>query len=147
MTNEEAREHLKDILCDVPNDKCIDWIMALKQAIKALEQQSSEDCISRDEAIRIAEQGQIQGYEWQFKKLCDLPSVTPQQTRWIPVSERLPETYGIYLTYIVNPYDSQLSYIMLCDYIGQTWCPVDETASNNVVAWMPLPEPYRESEG
>lgn len=42
------------------------------------EQQPSEDCISREEAIRIAEQGQIQGYEWQFKKLCDLPSVTPQ---------------------------------------------------------------------
>lgn len=68
------------------------------------------------------------------------------QTKWIPVSERLPETDGVYLTYIVNPYDSQLSYVMLCDYIGQTWCPVDETASNNVVAWMPLPEPYRENE-
>ncbi len=37
----------------------------------------SEDCISRDDAFRIAEQGQIQGYEWQFKKLCNLPSVTP----------------------------------------------------------------------
>lgn len=69
-----------------------------------------------------------------------------EQARWIPVSERLPETDGVYLTYIVNPYDSQLSYVMLCDYIGQTWCPVDETASNNVVAWMPLPEPYRENE-
>lgn len=38
MTNEEAKEHLKDILADVPNDKCIDWIEALNQAIKALEQ-------------------------------------------------------------------------------------------------------------
>lgn len=54
-------------------------------------QQPCEDCISREEAIRVAEQGQIQGYEWQFKKLCTLPSVTPQQTRWIPVSERLPK--------------------------------------------------------
>jgi PHP family Zn ribbon phosphoesterase len=40
MTNEEAKEHLKDILADVPNDKCIDWIEALNQAIKALEQES-----------------------------------------------------------------------------------------------------------
>lgn len=39
---------------------------------------TSQDCISRQEAIRIAEQGQIQGYEWQFKELCNLPSVTPK---------------------------------------------------------------------
>lgn len=38
-----------------------------------------EDAISREEAIRVAEQGQIQGYEWLFKKLCNLPSVTPKQ--------------------------------------------------------------------
>lgn len=48
-------------------------------------QQPCEDAISREEAIRVAEQGQIQGYEWQFKKLCNLPSVTPQQNtgKWI----------------------------------------------------------------
>ena len=39
----------------------------------------NEDCISRQEAIRIAEQGQIQGYVWQFKKLCTLPSVEPER--------------------------------------------------------------------
>ena len=160
------------------------------------EQQSSEDCISREEAIRVAEQGQIQGYEWQCKKLCTLPSVTPiiskmeqvedcisrkaveeitweepsytdalnaiteirdkirqlpsvtpqSKTGWIPVSERLPETDGVYLTYIVNTYDNQLSYIMICDYIHPKWFPIDETASSNVVAWMPLPEPFKESE-
>lgn len=75
MTNEEAIMQLK---------KCKSFHNgsygeALNMAIKVLEQQSSEDCISREEAIRIAEQGQIQGYEWQFKKLCDLSSVTPQQ--------------------------------------------------------------------
>ena len=43
-------------------------------------QQPYNDCISREEAIRVAEQGQIQGYEWQFKKLCTLSSVTPKYT-------------------------------------------------------------------
>lgn len=58
---------------------------AYKMAMKALEQQSSDDCISREEAIRVAEQGQVQGYEWEFKKLCTLPSVTPKQKvgKWI----------------------------------------------------------------
>jgi hypothetical protein len=36
---------------------------ALDMAIKALEQQPCEDCISREQAIRVAEQGQIQGFE------------------------------------------------------------------------------------
>ena len=49
------------------------------------EQQPCEDAISREDAIRLAEQGQIQGYEWQFKKLCNLPFVIPQQKigHWI----------------------------------------------------------------
>lgn len=42
-----------------------------------------DDLISRAEAIRIAEQGQVQGFEWQFKKLCDLPSVRPRKGKWI----------------------------------------------------------------
>ena len=36
------------------------------------------DLISRQDAIRLAEQGQIQGFEWQFKKLCALPSAEPK---------------------------------------------------------------------
>jgi hypothetical protein len=51
-----------------------------------------DDCISRDEAIRLAEQGQIQGYEWQFKKLCTLPSVTPQPKigKWLDCYKEMP---------------------------------------------------------
>ena len=43
------------------------------------------DYISRQAAIRIAEQGQIQGFEWQFKKLCTLPSAEPERKKgkWI----------------------------------------------------------------
>ena len=40
-----------------------------------------DDLISRADAIRIAEQGQVQGYEWQFKKLVALPSIEPSIIR------------------------------------------------------------------
>jgi len=92
MTNEFAIALLKQ---DIQNSKInISYrhnevgIKALELAIKALEQQPSEDCISREEAIRVAEQGQIQGYEWQFKKLCNLPSVTPTRPngKWKRIS-------------------------------------------------------------
>jgi len=81
MTNEEVIESLKK-LKSYHNGS---YGTAIDMAIKALEQQPCEDYISREEAIRVAEQGQIQGYEWQFKKLCTLPSVTPQPKigKWI----------------------------------------------------------------
>ncbi len=65
------------------------------------------------------------------------------KTEWIPVSERLPKKSGKYLAYIVNPYDEKLQYSMTCHYSAKinSWFPDDETASANVIAWMPLPEP------
>ncbi len=102
------------------------------EIIKALEQPSYEDCISREDAIRIAEQGQIQGYEWQFKKLCNLPSVTPQQTRWIPVSERLPEEVQKVL--VIDKFETVTTAIYFEK--SQYW-------RDMVVAWMPLPQPCK----
>ena len=37
-----------------------------------------KELIDKNDAIRIAEQGQVQGFEWQFKKLCSLPSEQPE---------------------------------------------------------------------
>lgn len=124
------------------------------------EQQSSEDCISREEAIRVAEQGQIQGYEWQFKKLCDLPSVTPQQTRWILVSERLPKESGRYIvTRGLNACGAMWNRVYIINYSDlmglkseRIWWDGNVGKSDfkridDVIAWMPLPQqPYRESE-
>ena len=69
---------------------------ALKKAIKALEQQN-DDCISRKEAIRIAEQGQVQGYPWQIAELSKLQSVQPEPKtgHWIEddITERSKSAY------------------------------------------------------
>lgn len=74
-------EEIKEVInCDTDAEtkcKMISNILTAKPHYFK-EQEPCEDCISREEAIRIAEQGQIQGYEWQFKKLCTLPSVTPE---------------------------------------------------------------------
>lgn len=76
------------LYADKLRNKALSDYERLDHAINELERQicdtprnnleiTSQDCIIREEAIRIAEQGQIQGYEWQFKELCNLPSVTP----------------------------------------------------------------------
>ena len=84
MTIEEAIDYFKRSYAVGDRDEDRQHDEALEMAIEALEQKPCEDCVSRQEAVRIAEQGQTQGYEWQFKKLCNLPSVKPQQTgHWI----------------------------------------------------------------
>ena len=82
-----------------------------------------------------------------------LPSAQPEP-QWIPCSEMEPKKSGRYLcthsgTGIVSPdyyttheqaeelfADPEDEYLDLEEYIGWT--------SKNVIAWMPLPEPYRE---
>lgn len=63
-----------------------------------------------------------------------LPSVTPKQ-RWIPTSERLPEPFGHVLR-TVKSIGWNGTFSIYVD-IG-TICPID----TDVIAWMPLPEPY-----
>lgn len=68
-----------------------------------------------------------------------------EKFKWIPISEGPPKEDGKYLAYIVNKHDPRFRYSMTCQFINGSWCPDDECASDNVVAWMPLPEDYKES--
>ena len=66
-----------------------------------------------------------------------IPPVNPQElkTRWIPVSERLPEERGYYLT-------TTMYHAVCFDYWGGE-C-FDRT--EEIIAWMPLPAPYEPQE-
>lgn len=80
-----TKEILEEILVEYGmqfTDALADRLM---KEFEALEAKPCEDCISRQAAIRIAEQGQVQGYEWQFKELIKLSSITPAQKigHWI----------------------------------------------------------------
>jgi len=69
-----------------------------------------------------------------------LPSAQPEQ-RWIPCSERLPEEGEIVLTQANIENMISLCVASRQDYnYWKGW----NTREINVVAWMPLPEPYRE---
>lgn len=76
----------------------------------------------------------------------------PKVGEWIPVSERLPETNGVYnITRTINNLEGEnIYYISDSAYFDGTSTWHDDTRVNhrrpylkNVLAWMPLPEPYR----
>ena len=69
---------------------------------------------------------------------------------WIPTSERLPKESGIYLVTLktdgVAHFESEFPdgfvYVSTYEAVIMNW----EYGGKNVIAWMPLPEPYKEKE-
>ena len=163
MTREEALQ----ILDTIPTIG--EQVDALELAIEALSTEPCEDCISRKEALRIAELGAKEGLLWLQMQLFILPSVQPKP-KWIPVSERLPEDLEpVNITWVNHNPESYYAdikdkpftatghyykgrwywYSSTCqDYLEEYGrCDVDEIDTDiEVIAWMPLPEPYKESE-
>lgn len=60
-------------------------------------------------------------------------NITNEQTRWIPVSERLPEENEMVIV------TSEFGNVTLSTYWKKSYFWDD----NHVIAWMPLPEPYK----
>jgi len=83
-----------------------------------------------------------------------LPPAQPEQ-KWIPCSERLPEKDDVYLVYA--PYYSGGSSsskenhkgVMFSKHKNGKWSIEHgyHKRPNCVIAWMPLPEPYKEDQG
>lgn len=134
---------------------------ALSEAIEALSCSvlpNRSDLISRQDAIDEANAWLLDCFKVQkqdrscglIRRLEDIPSAQPERKkgRWIPVSERLPEEYEYVLLCDREPEpdentdDSRMAVGWLED--GQICCWDDRAARKEFVAWMPLPEPYRE---
>lgn len=104
--------------------------------------------MERKEAIKAIEDNRPRsGYVILNEALDMAITALQNQPVWIPVSERLPEKNGKYLVFLTNPVRNK------SDNVFTGWYNVydkefeTENSLDYVKAWMPLPEPYRESEG
>lgn len=89
-------------------------------------------------AKEVAEKA-LDDYVYQGKTIREWIAIIAKNA-WIPVSERLPEEQGIYLVTIKSG-DTYYRHVDLFNtsYKNGFMMP-------NVLAWMPLPEPYKEGE-
>ena len=100
----------------------------------------SDDTISRQEAIKeiarwigYLDEDMILRIQTGLKKL-------PSAQRWIPVSERLPKEDGSYL--VSGKWGSGKESVGDCEFSVED--EYFQTAWNfNVLAWMPLPDPWK----
>lgn len=144
-------------------------VLQLNRVIKALEQESCEDAVSRkavnelfdseikmyeerietrkgsnyhDETERIKEfRSRVANAEYWQDKIRALPPVKPTQ-RWIPVNEKLPSIKNQTNKYLVTLKDKTVCDAMFTEHNGKHWWTY-----NDVVAWMPLPKPYNKRLG
>ena len=135
---------------------------AIKEAIKTLEQEPCEDAISKSDVFEIL--GNLMSIPYDFDRQINekdvsesmdeikaLPSVilARKKEEWIPCSEKLPKPNELV--------DNVRKYYLIQDEYGDMyvarytiggWISIDSILQDNVVAWMPLPEPNKaESEG
>lgn len=109
--------------------------------------ESFEEKIKRylDNAEYERTHGNLQGC-LEFKQLADWLKELKQlreQTRWIPCSERLPEIHQDVILSLRNldieiGFRSETEPYFYCH--GADGCYIEP---QNVLAWMPLPEPYK----
>lgn len=114
------------------------------------------DCISREQA-KSAIRDRFKDLPSRVEinaVLNELPPVTPQEPRWITVSERLPDTDDEVLCWYEYYHWSQKKVLPdygLGLYLRETSSWFGEVSNGKdvrVIAWMPLPKPYKvESEG
>lgn len=134
---------------------------AIKEAIKALEQQS-EDCVSRQAVLDLATTIQTDDYSGNeiidvvdIEDIKALPPITPTQ-RWMPVSERLPENEeDVLLSVNGDVLKGYFKFDETCYDSG--FEDLDETGwydehdeflyNQDIDAWQPLPKPYEEKRG
>jgi len=109
--------------------------------------------VYEEDVIKLLDRGWKSGVYPAASNIHALPSVQPER-QWIPCSERLPEQYGNYLvSYRTDDFESDIGTFnpdrinsdtgewSACDANGFYWVA---SKGLEVIAWMPLPEPYAE---
>ena len=111
-----------------------------------------DDLISRKEAIDLLKQMRKDGdmVPWEGKDVFARIRELPAEPHWIPVTERLPKDGRQVLVFAMSVHYALAKYDEMRDADGtykKQWVTFDAWKPyytiKDVLAWMPLPEPYK----
>lgn len=97
----------------------------------------------KDDCFKLNEK-----YKAEWLDISNLPSVTPQEPRWIPVSDYLPVTNDeVLVTYIVNG-NHKKRYVETANCFDGEWSSVNDeyripNTKIEIIAWCEMPKPYK----
>lgn len=148
MTMEEAIKLLENT--DHLNDAPSGYFEALDIAIESLQNLSKpnnglqgSDLISRQDAIDAWDKLSKRGRTEFDQVLMTLPSAEPK-TGWIPVSDRPPKENGKYIASLEDSVYPEASFFNGKWFMRSLNGIAREFGEYEVIAWMLMPEPYRE---
>ena len=150
MTREEAIKIIHKMLActdlTVRANLNADMVSACNLAIKALEQEpTTKNNLGVDAVSRQAVLDLIADYDLSMGQVVRgihaLPPVTPQEPRWIPVNKQLPKIHNYSEAYLATLSNGEVTEVMFTETNGKSWW---ERTRYKIIAWMPLPQPYRE---
>lgn len=125
--------------------------------------------MTREEAIRMLSNrdmhgvpcGYTSGYQEAFDMAIEALKAEPKHEKWIPCSERLPNKEDLYMV-TLKTFSDDYRFIELfyygkplmpnCKVNGACWYRSDSEWGDvvyddtDILAWMPLPKPYREDD-
>ena len=134
---------------DTYRDKLTDLQLEVEELRTKLKEAQTSDMISRQAAIDLVKSRSYdlseREDEWSMvQDVEELPSAQPE--RWIPCSERLPEGIGQVIIQTNGDAIHEVFYKGKNDYGHEVWMRLDGGIywDDEVIAWMPLPEPYAE---
>jgi len=119
-------------------DKFLSWLSEVEGEIR---KEKMKDCQpDRYDDGLMAATGTVREY---VEKMCKIDEAEGKANQsWIPCSERMPKG-----TVLCCDDRGNMLVGLLCENeVGYTAYDDDGQAMYNCVAWMPLPEPYRERE-
>ena len=115
------------------------WINAEQQVTVTIYDEEHEEHLDRTMSVE-------EMLDTYTNEGCPTIYSNPEQPKWIPVSKELPEKGGDYLVTISFDIGAEEPvrevYKGFFCALSQKWLNRDE----DVIAWMPLPKPYREVE-
>ena len=126
-------------------------MLSIDEAI-AFERQQAKDKRNEHYTFGIQKSKEATEEHEQLAEWLEELKALREHTTWIPCSERLPEeAFGCLVTVMDCEPSTQTDFENILPYFvgydGETWNDADgNVIPFEVIAWQPLPEPYKESD-